>query len=123
MSIVTDPNEAALIADGTLPDASQTVPLVLSDTTVCNASGTNDPATYVDPTTIPVADRPEWLSGATSQPGPTPTTPCEIAPAGAALNEDGTHAAAPFAAGKAPNTHTKPPTRSHQAPPSITHTH
>src|SRR3546814_13220116 len=111
MSIVTDPNEAALIADGTLPDASQTVPLVLSDTTVCNASGTNDPATYVDPTTIPVADRPEWLSGATSQPGPTPTTLCEIAPAGAAMHEYGTPAAASFAAGEAPNTPPHPPAR------------
>src|SRR3546814_522941 len=31
MIIVTDPNEAALIADGTLPDASQKVPLGLSE--------------------------------------------------------------------------------------------
>ena len=103
MIIVTDLNEAALIADGTLPGAPQTVPLVLSDTTVCKAPGSNDPATYVDPTTIPAADRPEWLSGATSQPGPTPVGLCEIAPAGHAMKEDGSPAAASFAAGGVPS--------------------
>ena len=40
--IVTDPNEAALQASGMLPPAAQTKPIVLSDTTVCKAPGTDD---------------------------------------------------------------------------------
>ncbi|MHC9511967.1 multicopper oxidase domain-containing protein [Kangiella sp. M94] len=42
MLIVTDPNEAALIP-GTIPDASNTEQLVLSDITVCGAPGNNPP--------------------------------------------------------------------------------
>jgi FtsP/CotA-like multicopper oxidase with cupredoxin domain len=104
MIVATDPNEAALIADGTLPDAAQTLDVVLSDATVCKAPGMNDPATYADPLLLPLADRPEWLSGATSQPGPTPLQLCELDPPGQAINEDGSPAAASFAAGEIPNT-------------------
>jgi FtsP/CotA-like multicopper oxidase with cupredoxin domain len=101
MIVVTDPNEAALIADGTLPDETQTLDLVLSDITVCKTAGMNDTATYPDPTAIPdPADRPEWLSGATSQPGPTPAQLCDLQ----AINEDGSAAAAPFGDGDIPNT-------------------
>ncbi len=97
MIVVADPNEAALIAAGTLPGASDTLQLVLSDTTVCKAPGSNDTATY--PAGAP------WAGGGALpvQPGPTPVDLCEIAPAGQAMNEDGTPAAADFAAGEIPN--------------------
>ena len=49
MIIVRDPNEAALQASGTLPPPDQTKPIVLSDTTVCKAPGTNDTVTYLNP--------------------------------------------------------------------------
>lgn len=121
MIIVTDPNEAALIADGTLPGAADTFQLVLSDTTVCKAPGSNDAATYVDPATIPVAlDRPEWLSGANAQPGPTPLSLCEIAPAGAAMNEDGTPAGASFAAGEVPTIQRNMPGRTNEGQTVLT---
>ena len=42
----TDPNETALVADGTLPPRRADRTLVLSDITVCKAPGTNDAATY-----------------------------------------------------------------------------
>ncbi|HET7463270.1 MAG TPA: multicopper oxidase domain-containing protein [Longimicrobium sp.] len=103
MIVVTDPNEAALVGS-VLPAAADTRQLVLSDITVCKAPGANDAATYVDPTTIPVAaDRPEWLSAATSQPSPTPVTLCEIMPAGDARDDMGMAAMAPYAAGEVPS--------------------
>jgi FtsP/CotA-like multicopper oxidase with cupredoxin domain len=121
MIVVTDPNEAVLIADGTLPDAAETVQLVLSDTTVCKAPASNDAKTYLDPTTIPVAaDRPEWLSGATSQPGPTPVSLCEVAPAGNAMNEDGTPAAVSFTATEVPNIQRGTPGRTNEGQTVLT---
>lgn len=119
--VVADPNEAALIANGTLPAAADTVQLVLSDTTVCKAPGTNDAATYIDPTTIASpADRPEWLSGATSQPGPTPVELCEIAPAGAAMKEDGSPALASFLADEVPNIQRAGPGRTNEGQTVLT---
>ncbi|CAE6509523.1 conserved hypothetical protein [Nitrosomonas nitrosa] len=93
MIIVTDPNEAMLVGAGVLPGATDTVQLVLSDTTVCKAPGTNDTVTY-DPS-LP------WVGGGPfpGQPGPTPADLCEISP----MNEDGSPAAGPFAAGDIPN--------------------
>ena len=70
MIVVTDPNEAALIASGAIPGPADTRQLVLSDITVCKAPGTNDTATYVDPTTVASADAAEWLSGARRRPAP-----------------------------------------------------
>ena len=69
--IVTDPNEAPLIAAGTLPSASDTRTLVLTDITVCKAPGGNDAATY-DPS-LP------WVGGGPLpvQPAPTPTDLCD----------------------------------------------
>lgn len=69
--IVADPNEAKLQASGTLPPADQTKPIVLSDTTVCKAAGTNDTATY-DPS-LP------WVGGGAlpAQAPPVPKTLCE----------------------------------------------
>ncbi len=43
MILITDPNEAALQASGTLPSAANTLPIVLSDTTVCHDPGGNEP--------------------------------------------------------------------------------
>ena len=79
--IVRDPNEAALQASGTLPPADQTKPLVLSDTTVCKAPGTNDAVTYPNPggNTLPWVGNP---GGGTTpalpvQANPTPKMLCE----------------------------------------------
>lgn len=91
MIVVQDPNEAALIAAGTIPADADTKQLVLSDITVCKAAPGNDLATYTDPTTVvPAGDAAEWMSGNTAQASPTPKDLCEIAPAGHATNDDGT---------------------------------
>jgi FtsP/CotA-like multicopper oxidase with cupredoxin domain len=81
MIVVRDPNEAALQASGTLPPADQTKPLVLSDTTVCKAPGTNDAVTYPNPggNTLPWVGNP---GGGTTpalpvQANPTPKMLCE----------------------------------------------
>jgi FtsP/CotA-like multicopper oxidase with cupredoxin domain len=92
MIVVTDPLESSIVstpgADRQLPAAADTLQLVLSDITICGA--TNPDPTYVDPTTLPIDDRAEWLSGATAQAAPNPRDLCEIAPAGSATNDDGT---------------------------------
>ena len=106
MIVVADPNEATLIASGVIPGEADTRQLVLSDITVCKAPGMNNSATYVDPMTVfPMADRAEWLGGATSQPGPAPVELCEIPPAGTATNDDhnGTPAAVSYAADEVPS--------------------
>jgi FtsP/CotA-like multicopper oxidase with cupredoxin domain len=79
--IVTDAegDEDALIAKGTIPDASSTLPMVLSDLTVCKAVGQNDTRTY-DPLL------PHVSGGAlANQAGPPPVQLCETAP----IDEDG----------------------------------
>jgi predicted metal-binding membrane protein len=101
MIIVADPNEAALIATSVIPGSADTLPLVLSDITVCKT--TNDVATYVDPTTvIPASDAAEWLSGSTFQPAPTPVNLCEVG-AGGATNDDGSPAAVSYPSGAVPS--------------------
>ena len=106
MIVVTDPAaEAPLVASGVIPGATGTEQLVLSDITVCQA--VNDTVTYVDPTTIPAADRPEWLSGATAQLGPSPQALCQVSP----LDEDG-NPGAPFGDGEVPNMQIAAPGRS-----------
>jgi FtsP/CotA-like multicopper oxidase with cupredoxin domain len=101
MIIVTDPAEVA----GVLPGPADTLPLVLSDITVCKMPGMNDAATYVNPTSIPlVADRPEWLSGATAQPAPTPIALCQNAMTGGdARDEHGAPAAASYGMDEVPS--------------------
>jgi FtsP/CotA-like multicopper oxidase with cupredoxin domain len=105
MIVVADPNEGALVASGAIPGPADTKQLVLSDITVCKAPGTNDTKTYFDPTkVVPVANAAEWLSGGTSQAGPTPFELCEISGAGgSATNDDGTAAVVPYAAGAIPS--------------------
>lgn len=90
--VVTDPNEASLEADGTLPSPANTRTIVLSDTTVCKALGTNDAETY-DPA-LP------WVGGGPLpvQAFPHPVDLCETAP----IDEDGASRGA-FAAGDIPN--------------------
>ena len=107
MIVVTDPLETNL-TNGVLPNGkllpapADTLQLVLSDITV--AKSVNDATTYVDPTTIaPASDRPEWLSGASAQTGPTPKQLCEIPPGGSATNDDGTAAVTSYVAGEVPS--------------------
>ena len=85
--VVTDPSEAALQSSGTLPPASQTKQIVLSDTTVCKQPGQNDAETY--PTKAP------HVSGAANfpaQPEPKPVTLCETAP----IDENGDPKGSPY---------------------------
>ena len=92
--IVTDPNEAELQADGILPSGADTIPMMLSDATICKAPGSNDTATYN------VATQP-WLDGTVAlspQSGPAPDDLCDISP----IDEDGV-ARGDFAAGDIPN--------------------
>ena len=96
MILVEDPNEAALITSGTLPPASQTKPVVLSDVTVCKPPGTNDTQTYPTGAGVPWSGGP-FLSAV--QPGPFPVTLCE---APTAIDEDGAPRPS-FAAGDIPN--------------------
>jgi FtsP/CotA-like multicopper oxidase with cupredoxin domain len=116
MIVVADPNEAALISSGVLPGAADTLQLVLSDITVCKAPGSpglpggNDIATY-DPT-LP------WVGGMPLpvQPGPTPADLCEISP----MDEDGSSAAAPFAASDVPNIQRAGPGRTNEGQTVLT---
>ena len=107
--VVTDPLELNLRAPGApphgvLPADADTMQLVLSDITVCKGVGSTDPtylANYVDPTTIPTpADRPEWLSGATKQLGPTPLQLCEVP---TATKDDGTAAVVSYGLNDVPS--------------------
>jgi FtsP/CotA-like multicopper oxidase with cupredoxin domain len=105
MIVVKDPSEAALQASGTLPSASQTKPIVLSDVTVCKKPGTNDAVTY-NPAL------PHVSGGALpEQQPPTPKNLCEgpdvpgPPPNPYPVDEDGTKRG-PFAAGDIPNIQT-----------------
>src|SRR3954453_23846242 len=90
MIIVTDPNEAALLPTGahpTLPPLSATLPLVLSDITVCKAPGAWAPA---EPTYPPNQPWVQNTNGGTTptnlvQAGPTPRDPCKDTP----IDKDG----------------------------------
>jgi FtsP/CotA-like multicopper oxidase with cupredoxin domain len=96
--IVTDPNEAQLQADGILPAAADTIPMVLSDATICKAPGSNDTETY------DIATQP-WLDGTVAlsdQGGPSPDRLCDGSP----IDEDGA-ARGDFAAGDIPNIQTQ----------------
>lgn len=119
MIIVSNTNEDSLVEKNgipnTLPSEDNTIPLVLSDITVCKGPGLNDPATYVLPATPADA---EWLSGLTAQLGPTqqlgprPTVLCDTP-----LNEEGVIAGAPLVAGTVPNIQRKVPNQG--TPPTV----
>ena len=92
MIVVRDPHEAALASDRKLPPPERTLPIVLSDTTVCKAPGANDAQTY--PSNLPhVSGKPLPV-----QAGPTPKDLCETSPLDAHGEPRG-----PFAAGDIPN--------------------
>ncbi|HEX6128939.1 MAG TPA: multicopper oxidase domain-containing protein, partial [Candidatus Limnocylindria bacterium] len=90
--IVTDPNEAPLVASGTLPSPSQTLSLVLNDITVCKAEGSNDAETY--DLSLP------WVGGGPlpAQSGPKPVDLCE-----SPIDNHGMALGAPLQAGDVPN--------------------
>jgi FtsP/CotA-like multicopper oxidase with cupredoxin domain len=92
MIVVRDPHEAALASKRLLPPPERTLPIVLSDTTVCKAPGSNDAQTY--PSNLPhVSGKPLPV-----QAGPTPKDLCETSPLDAHGEPRG-----PFAAGDIPN--------------------
>jgi FtsP/CotA-like multicopper oxidase with cupredoxin domain len=91
--IVTDPNAAALVTSGTLPNASRTKTVVLSDMTVCKTAGGNDGATYVN-----TGDN--WLDGQALPPQlpPVPSTLCDTP-----INDHGFPLGGPLGMGDVPN--------------------
>ena len=78
--IVEDPAEDKLRAKNILPDRRNTFTLVLSDTTVCKAAGSNDAATFPADAALPWVGT-EELSGSPPFPGllaeRTPVSMCE----------------------------------------------
>ncbi len=120
MIVVTDPNDAAVIASGTIPVAGNTRQLVLSDITVCKAPGLNDTATYVDPSTVvPASDAAEWIAGVNAQDAPTPVNMCEIGPGNSSTKDDGTPAVVSYAAGDIPSI-IRPPGRHNEGQTVLT---
>ncbi|MDX6582439.1 MAG: hypothetical protein QOI10_1623 [Solirubrobacterales bacterium] len=119
MIVVKDPNEDPLQAVGTLPSDANTKQLVLSDTTVCKAPGTNNANPYDDNTVAPPGAQP-WAGGAgvantlPKQTDPSPKNLCEgpavVSGGGGSdpypVDENG-DATGPFAAGDIPNIQTK----------------
>ena len=100
--VVTDPNEAPLIAAGRIPDAAHTLNLALSDVTVCKAVGLNDAAIF--DLALPWS----WVGGGPlpaipSGTGVTPLKYCQgAADGGSAIDEDGL-ARGSYSAGEVPN--------------------
>ena len=75
MIVVTDPLESAIVGSVLPADTvSETMELVLSDITVCKAPAMGATASLNDTATYPTAQfaTAEWLSGLTSQFGPSP---------------------------------------------------
>ncbi len=116
---VKDPNEDQLQAVGTLPSDSQTLPIVLSDTTICKTQGSNDLHTYNDNDDATPAITQPWAGNAAAndlphQLAPTPSNLCQgpaVNSAGGGsdpypIDEDGDLRPA-FAAGDIPNIQTK----------------
>jgi FtsP/CotA-like multicopper oxidase with cupredoxin domain len=105
MIVVTDPNEAKLDKLRVIPSAKNTIPMVLSDMTVCKTQGSNDTATY-----SPTAP---WVGGGSLPPQmpPTPKNLCEgpgvtgPPPNPYPIDEDGS-LRGPFSAGDIPNIQT-----------------
>ncbi len=100
--IVTDPNEAGLIAAGKLPSLANTRTLALGDITVCDASGSNDRFTYDPGETDATYDPPAWHwqgGGALpEQQAPNPVDLCE-----SPIDNHGEPLGAALGAGDVPN--------------------
>jgi FtsP/CotA-like multicopper oxidase with cupredoxin domain len=92
MIVVRDPHEAPLVAKRQLPPPERTLPIMLSDMTVCKAPGSNDEFTYA-PGAPHVSGNP-----LPTQPSPTPKDLCERSPV-----DDNGAPRGPFAAGDIPN--------------------
>ncbi len=115
MILVEDPNENFLQANGTIPDDGKTLPLVLSDTTVCENVGANDLHTYNDNDDLTAASTSPWAGNAAAnmlphQPAPTPKELCQglsVTSGGEPdpypLDEDGNQRMTPFGDGDIPN--------------------
>ncbi len=101
--IVEEPAEQTLIGLGVLPDERQTMTLIMGDTTVCKAAGSNDTATFPADPSLPWIGT-EELPGHPPFPGltaaPTPKDLCETP-----RDADGflITPAVPHAAGDIPN--------------------
>lgn len=91
--IVEDPNNQALVDNGTLPAATNTHTMVLSDITVCRADGENGDATY-DPALPHVSGADPWGP----QPGPSAPDLCEDP-----IDGHGDKIESPLVAGDVPN--------------------
>jgi FtsP/CotA-like multicopper oxidase with cupredoxin domain len=90
--------ESRLQADGVLPPPAQTRTLLLGDTTVCKAPGTNDLTTYPNDPNLPWAGGPPGTF--TPQGGPHPVDLCERNP----VDDHGDpRPAGAFGAGEIPN--------------------
>jgi FtsP/CotA-like multicopper oxidase with cupredoxin domain len=124
MIYVRDPNEAALQGAGVLPPAAQTRKIVLSDTTVCDAAGSNpgvvtgEPHAYDDNSDDTPSVTAPWAGSAVAnslpaQAEPSPRNLCEgpnVTSEGVEnpypADEDG-NPRGPFAAGDIPNIQTR----------------
>jgi FtsP/CotA-like multicopper oxidase with cupredoxin domain len=102
--IIEDPAEDKLRAKGVLPDRKETFTLVLSDTTVCKAAGSNDAVTFPADPTLPWVGT-EELAGNPAFPGllgeRTPVSMCETPIDNAGRFPPGP--TVPLAAGSIPN--------------------
>ncbi len=94
-------DESRLVADGVLPPPARTKTLMLGDTTVCKAPGTNDATTYPDDPNLPWAGGPP--GSYVTQAGAGPEELCETSP----LDEMGDPRAEPFGEGEIPNPWTR----------------
>jgi FtsP/CotA-like multicopper oxidase with cupredoxin domain len=99
--IVEDPAEQTLIAQKVLPNQRHTMTLVLGDTTVCKAAGSNDAVTFPADPTLPWVGTAE-LPGNPPFPGltaaPSPKDLCETP-----RDHHGAIIGPPLAAGDIPN--------------------
>ena len=91
-------DESRLQAERVLPPPATTRPLMLGDTTVCKARGSNDETTYPNDPNLPWAGGPP--GSFTPQGGPHPVDLCERAP----VDDHGdARPAGPFGPGEIPN--------------------
>ncbi len=90
-------SESRLVADGVLPPPERTKTLLLGDTTVCKAPGSNDETTYPNDPNLPWAGGPP--GSYVTQGGPHPVDLCERAP----VTDAGTPRPVGFGAGEIPN--------------------
>ena len=100
--VVTDPNEAELIADEVIPGPADTLVLALADLTVCKDADPNDDGDLSDSENDDDTydDSLPWAGGGAlpEQASPFPTTLCETP-----IDAEGDSSAGPLAEGAVPN--------------------